>query len=201
MSTETVPPADFESSEFWEQNKNKVIIYAGAVVAALAAYGLFQYSTLKKAADSQALYAKATTAADYENVIKTYPSSVVAGNAQLQLADQQRSEGKYDESIATLRDFIAKHPKHPLIAGAWTSLGSTYEAQGKKDEALDAYQQGATKYPNGYTTPIAMLGEARIYNLQGKKEDARRVYEDIIARFPDSVGSHEAMRELRFIKK
>jgi TolA-binding protein len=201
MSTEYVPPADFDSEDFWERNKGKLLAYAGVIGLLLASYGIYQYSVIKKTNDSQMLYAKATTEADYQNVIKTYPASVVGGDARLTLADKLRSEGKYDEAVNTLRDFIAKNPKHPLAAGAWTSLGVTYEMQNKPDEALDAYQQGATKYPDAYTTPIAMMAEARIYAQKGKSEDARRVYEDVVSRFPESIFQPQAMRELKYIKK
>jgi len=198
--TESAAP-EFDLLVFWYHNQRKILIYAAFLVAALATYGVFEFVDQQRKANSQEMYAKAETVADYRKVMQTYPGTRVAGNAALKIAEKLRAEKKYTEAIATLKEFIEKHPEHPLAAGAWTSLAATYELQGDLDKALDTYQQIASKTPNSYTTPIAIISQARIYAQKGKKDDARRLYSDVMARYQDSVFAGEASRELRFLKK
>ncbi len=191
----------FESPDFWDEHKNKIIAYAILVVLALGGYGVYAIVTQRKTAEAQSLYAQAKTVADLQTVVHDYAGTRVAGDAALELADKLRAEKKYDEAVTVLRDFIAKYPEHPLLSGAWTSLAATYELQGKLDEALDAYQQVASKYPEAYTTPIAMASQARILSQKGKKDEARNIYQNIVAQYHDSIFAREAMRELRFLKQ
>jgi len=201
MSTEPVSPEVFESPEFWEEHKNKILIYGAVILLALGGYGIYALTSQRKTAAAETAYAQAATAAEFQAVTHDYAGTTAAGNAALQLADKLRSEKKYDEAAAAARDFIAKYPDHPLIGGAWVSLATTYELQGKLDEALSTYQEAAVKYPEAYSTPLAMNSQARILTQQGKKEDAKRIYQDVVARYPQSLFAHEAMRELRFLKR
>jgi len=201
MSTEPVSPEVFEPLVFWVEHKQKILTYATIVVIAIGGYGIYEFSTEQKAAESQALFASADSVTDFQNVLKKYPGTRVGGNAALELADKLRQDKKYDEAVATLKEFIAKYPQHPLLAGAWASLASTYEMQGKLDEAFDAYQTTASKFPDAFTTPIAMMAQARISAQKGKKDDARKMYQDVAARYQESVFGREAMREQRLLKK
>ena len=201
MSTETAAPEGFDLLVFWYHNRRKILIYAGFIVAAFAVYGIFEFVNQQRRAESQQLFAKAESVADFRKVMEAYPGTRVAGNAALEIAAKLREEKKYDEAVTVLRNFIAKYPEHPLVNGAWTSLAATYELQGDLDKALDTYQQVASKSPNAFTTPVAMMAQARIYAQKGKKDDARRIYQDVLARYQDSIFGSEASRELRFLKK
>lgn len=201
MLTEPVSPESFEPLEFWDEHKTKILIYAALLIVVLGGYGIVQLVHQRRAAEAEGLYAKATSAADFRDILHAYPGTVIGGNAALEYADKLRGEKKFDEAIKVLTDFRTQFPDHPLMSGAWTSLATTYEMQGKLDQALDGYQQVISKFPGSYTTPLAMMAEGHIYAAQGKKDDARRVYQDIMARYAESGYARDAMRELQFLRK
>ena len=201
MSSEPVSSDLYASSDFWEDNKTKILAYGILLIVVLGGYGIYFVNSQRKEAAAKANYAAASSAAELQAVVRDYAGSRVAGDASLQLADKLREEKKYGEAETVLLDFIAKNPDHPLVGGAWISLASTYEFKGKLDKALDTYQQAATKFPNAYTAPIALVSQGRILIEQKKPDDAKRIYEDVVARYPDSIFARESMRELRFLKR
>jgi len=201
MASEPSYYENLEPLEFWDLHKSKIIAYGSLALLAAIAYSVYAIQSQNRENAARALYAEATTPADYQAVIEKASGSVVAGDASLQLADSLRSEKKYDEAIATLREFIDREPKHPLISGAWLSLATTFELQGKTDEAIASYQKTASQFPTAYSAPLAKMGEARLLAASGKKEEARMVYENIMAQHPESPVVREAQRELIFLKQ
>jgi TolA-binding protein len=200
-STAAIPQTEFDPQIFWDQHKNKIIIYGGLFIVALIIWAISEYTSHARAAAASAMLAHASKAEDYKALIEKYPRSVAAGDASLLLGKQQRDEKKYDDAIATLRNFTEKSPEHPLVHAGLLSLAETLQAQGKIDEALSTYQQVATKYPDSYSAPIATLAQASLLKSQGKTEDARRIYENFIGQFQDSTFTQEAMRELKLMRK
>ena len=201
MPTDPAPTVHLNPLEIWYMYRAKILTYGGIVLAALVIFAAYQIYDYRRTTQSQALYEKAQTPADFQAVIDQYPGTTAAGNAALRAADKLRAEKKYDEAVAVLRHFIDKYPTHPFAAGGWISLASTYEMQGKLDQALEANTSAISKYPDAYTTPLAMLAQARISLQQGKKADARRIYQDVAGRFQQSIYAREAIRELHFIQK
>lgn len=195
------PPAGFEPADFWDQHKGKIILYGSLLLIGLIAFAIFQSTKQKRLAEAQRMFANATTAENFREISTRFPKTVVAANAQLLLAGQQRAEKKYDEAVATLKAFVDQHPAHPLGGGAWTSLGATYELQGKTDEALDAYRQAAAKYPSTFSAPLALISQAKLWKVRGRIDEAKRAYENLSVQFPESRFVAEAMRALQELKE
>lgn len=200
---ETIPPVEtgFDPLAFWIKYRRVIMMFLALFVIALSIAAIAQYLQHRKRTASQALFARAQGAEDYQKVIAEYPDTPVAGNARLLLADKQRGEGKLDEAAATLRTFTEKQPEHPLISGAWTSLAATLEAQSKPEEALGIYQRVTTQFPNTFSVPVALMAQGRLLHVQTKTEEAKRIYEQVMTRFPESQFAAEAERELRLLKK
>jgi TolA-binding protein len=199
--TETAPDTGFDPVLFWQLHKTKIIIYAVLILAGLAVFAAYQLTTEKTKADARRAFADAKSGEKYREVAKKYPGTVAAGNAQLLLAEQLRKDRKYDDAIATLRDFIKASPQHPLASSAWLSLGETLEAAGNTDEALDTYQQTASKFPESYAAPIAAMARADLLKGKGKPEEAKQSYENIVSQFPESMFANEAKERLRLLPK
>ena len=198
---DVVPPHGFDPMQFWLENKSKVLLFAGLLVVALMAYAAYEVSNDHAQAEARRAFAEAKSEDDYRNVARQFSKSVVAGDARLLLAGRQREAKKYDESVATLRGFIADSPKHPLLSSAWLALGETLSAGGKTTEALDTFQQTATKFPDSYAAPLSMVARAKLLKSLGKMDEAKRAYESVISQFPESILSREAMREMQLMKK
>jgi TolA-binding protein len=200
-NTEEAVPAGFDPIVFWMENKSKIITYAALLLAGLAAFAAYQISTQHNKTASEALFAQAVKPDEFRQVIQKYPRSIAAGNAQLMLAEALRSEKKFDEALATLRDFVNQFPDHPLAAGGALGIATTLESQGKIDEAFDAYQQVSVKYSNSYAAPVALMAQGNILAAKGKTEDAKRTYENVVSQFPESIFSQQAMQSAKLLHK
>lgn len=191
----------FDPIAFWMENKGKVLLYGGLLIAALIACAFYQISTEKAQAAARQAFAEASSADAYRKVAQEYPKSVVAGDARLLLAGQLRDEKKYDEALATLKAFIDGSPEHPLISSAYLSRAETLAASGKIDEALAAFQEITTKFLSSYAAPLAMVERAKLLKKQGKTDEARRAFESVRSQFPESAFEQEVMREMYLLKK
>ena len=202
-STETKPTVEeeFDMLAFWIQHKSKVVLFIGFLVVGLLVFAIFQYTQYKGRESAARDFANAKTVEDWRRVAASHPSSPVAGNALLLVADKLREEKKFDESTAVLKDIVAKYPDHPLISGAWMSLAVNLEAQEKVDEALADYQKVVASYPTSFSAPSALIAQARIYKGKGKTDEAKRAYEAVIAQYPDNIMARVAMQENGRLKK
>ncbi|HEY3898572.1 MAG TPA: tetratricopeptide repeat protein [Chthoniobacter sp.] len=202
-TTTTTPPADtgFDPLVFWFHHQQKILIFLGIVVVALAAYGISEYVGMRRNDAAQVQLSTAHTVDEYRKVIAEYGGTPAAGDAYLLLAAKLRGEGKFDESNTALHTFIDKYPENQMISGAWTSLAANLEAQKKVDEALAMYQKVSTSFANSFSAPIALLAQARILAEKGRTEDARKIYEQVMAQYPENLASREANQEVRKLKK
>lgn len=195
------PEIGFDPLVFWVKHQQKIFLFVGLFVAALAIYFLTQVMQSRRmTAASQAL-AAATTPDNWRQVIKDYEGTAAGGNAHLLLADQLRKENKLDEAVSILRAFVDSYPNHPLLSGGLTSLAATLEEQGKTDEALDIYQKVSTTYSTSFSTPIALLAQARISKTQNKIDEAKRLYDQVINQFPETPFAQQAQRDSGLLKK
>lgn len=201
--TPTTPPPEtgFDPLVFWIQHRQKIVLFAGIFVAALAIYFISEIAATKKRESSARMLAEAKDAEGWRKVSARYAGTAAGGNALLLLGEQLRKEGKFDESAATLRQFIDQYSDHPLISGGWTSLAATLEAQGKADEALSTYQKVSTTFATSFSAPVALLGQARIFQEKGKTDEARRLYDQVINQYQESIFAQLAMRENQGLKK
>ena len=201
--TETKPivEEEFDLLAFWIQHKSKVLFFIVLLIVGLLAFAIFQYTQYKARESAANDYAGAKTVEDLRRVAASHPSSPVAGNALLRVAEKLRVENKIDESTAALKDFIAKYPGHSLISGAWMSLAVNLEAQEKTDDALVNYQKIVASYPTSFSAPAALVAQARIFKAKGKIDEAKRAYETVIAQYPDNIMARLAAQENGRLKK
>ena len=200
--TTTPPPeAGFDPLAFWILHRQKIVLFVGVFVAALAIYFISEIMAARKRDASARLLAEAKDGDGWRKVIAEYGGTAAAGDAHLLLAEQLRKDGKLDESASTLRQFIDKYPEHPLLSGAWTSLGATLEAQGKTDEALSTYQKVTTTFATSFSVPGALLSQARIFKEKEKTDEAKRLYDQVINQYPETIFAQLAMRETQQLKK
>lgn len=190
----------FDPVLFWHEHKSKIILYSVLLIAGLTIYALYSVNQHKKSAEARTQLASAKTIEDYAKVASDFPGTLTAAHAQMLLAEKQRKEKKYTDSIATLRKLIADNPDYPLLPGAYLSLAETQQANGQTDDALLTYRDIVNNYANSYAAPFAALAKGHIYRAQGNKEEARKAYEAVISQFPDSELIQEASRALGELK-
>ncbi len=200
-TTPAPPETDFDPLAFWILHRQKIVLFTGLFLTALAIYFISEFMAAQKREASARLLAEAKDVDGWRKVIAQYAGSPAAGDALLLVAEQLRKDGKFDESATAARQFIDQYPEHPLLSGAWTSLGATLEAQGKGDEALSTYQKVSTTFANSFSAPVALLGQARIFKEKGKTEEAKRLFEQVINQYQETIFAQLAMRETQQLKK
>src|SRR2546425_13112059 len=94
--SEVVPDPSFEPHIFWEQHKQKLVIYGSLLLGALLIFAIYQYTTEQRKEAAGAALAQAAKADDYKSVMEKYPRTIAAGDAALLLARNLREEKKYD---------------------------------------------------------------------------------------------------------
>lgn len=190
-----------EADFFWEEHKTKIIAVLAVALLAIAGYATWQFVMTQSNAKAAAAFDAAHSTAELQDFVKNFPNSVAAGNAQLLIANNQRSEGKIDDALKTLTDFTSKRPEHPLIADAWFSYAVTLEVKKDIPKALETYASVASKYGQTSTAPAALSAQARLTRQQGDIKKARDLYENLVQRFPASIWAQEAQQELNRLPK
>ena len=196
-------PADagFDPLEWWIRHKGKVMLYGALLVGGLAIYTLYEMSQRRTREASIKAFAAAGTADELRAVTSNYPNTVAGGNARLMLADTLRDEGKLDEAVTILRDFLARKGEHPLLPGAHASLAATLEQQGKLDEALAAYQQVTNNFSQSFAAPGALMATGRIFKAQGRMEEAKQAFDTVSTRFQGSAFGQQAVRQSTLVER
>ncbi|MBE2181266.1 MAG: tetratricopeptide repeat protein [Chthoniobacterales bacterium] len=191
------PELELTSSDlFWQEHWRKFVVGLVAVVVAILVVGAWMLYTSHERTSSEALYSLADTPEALREVIEKYPGSVPAGNAQLRLATLLRSEGKLDEAVKELDEFLARHSNHPLAGAAWLTLGEVRQMQGDKEAALEAYRKASASYPKSYAAPLALLAEAKLIASQGSEGEARAILESVGITYPGTPAAMVAGGEL-----
>ena len=196
----TGPDLGLEAEIFWDRHKAKVI---GALVLALAAilgYSIFLFMRASALASANAQLSAAKTLDDLKKVVADHPTSVVAGDAYLVLAQKQAEAKEYEAAAASAQAVTEKYPDHPLVGAAWLALGANLEAAGKLDQADIAYKTVTDRPADEFAVPLALLARANLARLRGNTVEARRFLDDVLARYPGSGPAMQAEQDKRFLR-
>ncbi|MEO7932720.1 MAG: tetratricopeptide repeat protein [Chthoniobacterales bacterium] len=185
-----------EADFFFEENKGKILTFIVVALLALGGWIFYQYHEGQTRSEQAAVFYAAKTTNDWKAIIAKYPGTIIAGNAQLLLADKLRDENKLDDAIALLSDFTKNAPTHPLIAQGWLSYAGTLEMKGDLPKATQTYANIAVQFGSTEAAPAALSAQARLVKKAGDAKKAREIYENIVQRFPASIEAQEAQQEL-----
>jgi predicted negative regulator of RcsB-dependent stress response len=176
-------PNAFE--QFLDRNQKSIFVFAILLIIAAIAAVVYRGVEASKAQSAGIALIKADDVPAYQSVIDSNPSSPAAGSAMILLANAQWSSGKKDESIATLRKFIAEYPTHPALYTAKASLGTKLISQGKSGDATTVLEEISTDAPGNYMAPFALISLGDIAKNAGDLEKAESYYSKV-QKFPDS---------------
>ena len=83
---------------------------------------------------------------EYEALLKNYPKSICAVEAQYQVAECYYNLKKYDEAIDNYKKFAEKYPQGSRSRMALYRVGYVYQEAQKFQEAYDQYQKLIRQY-------------------------------------------------------
>jgi tetratricopeptide (TPR) repeat protein len=195
MAEPSRPIPSFDPEVFWALHKQKIVL--GAVLAVLILLGGSVYFGIQaiQTQNAEKAYSQANSIEGWQAVIRQFPNSVAAGNANLRIAAKLREDGKYQESDSNYETLIRQYTKYPLVVNGYMGLAANAELEKNLDKALDYYRKVIALFGNSFQAPMALLHEARITAARGSLKEARTLYESIVQRFPESIAAGIASRE------
>lgn len=171
-----IPQAPGAFEQFLDRNQKSVAAIAVLVVLGAIAFVVLRgINDGKETAAAHALF-MADEAGALKQVADDHAGSRAAGSALLLLAERQWKDGEKDQSIETLRAFLADHPSHPALGTARASLGSKLMAQGANDAAVEVFRALAEDPAQSFIAPFALISLGDIAREGGDKSAAREYY-------------------------
>jgi TolA-binding protein len=191
-------PNAFEA--FLDRNQKGIVVLA--ILLCIGAVGLVVYRGIEKSREESAGIAlnKANDTSSYQAVVKDHPNTIAAGSAMTLLANSQWSEGKKDDSIATLQKFLQDDPEHPAGPTAKASLGAKLMAQGKNGDAAKVFEEVTADPAARYVAPFALISLGDISKAAGDLEKAETFYSKVRTDFADSSFADAAGRRIAILK-
>jgi TolA-binding protein len=189
------PVSTFDLEIFCTLHKQKILIGAALVIAAVLGTSLYFGFQAIQSQKAEAAYAAADSVDGWQAVIRQFPSGIAAGNSYLQIAVKLRDDGKYQESDSAYDSFIHHFPKHPLLVDGYMGLAANAELEKHPDKALEYYKDVSVQFGSSYQAPMALYHQARLTEATGQLKEARQLFESVVQRYPESVAAGVAGRE------
>ena len=183
------PPPVSPLEQYVESNARTLVtgfLVFLVVVVAIAAFSYYNHRSAEAAATEAA---QVKTVEDCDLVVQHHPGTTAAGDALLFKAKLLWDQNKKDQSVATLRDFVAKYTSHPFIAQGTLGLATRLEAMGNKNEIEEArglYEKLSKEQGKSDVGTLAQLRLADMQWNEGKVEEARKIYESLPSRMTGS---------------
>jgi TolA-binding protein len=196
---EQAPTQPAQSDAFYDflawldRNKKQVALGVGAVLVAIAGYGLYSWNKQStELSANDALFALPSGMAQsrgtpapkpdaYIKVAEEYRNTSAGERAEMLAAGSLFSNGDYAKSQAAFEKFMSDRPESPLKPQAAFGVAACLEAQGKADAAKAKYQEVAQQYRAKNVAPLAKLSQARMLETEGKLDEALKIYQEMEA--------------------
>ena len=106
----------------------------------------------------------------WEELLKTYPDSEYADDAQLNIGDAEFQQNRFEQAIAAYNLVIQKYPNGNQVSTAYYKLGAAHERLQRYDSARAAWQQLLKQFPNSAEAGLATQSLKRIERAQGTQK-------------------------------
>lgn len=198
---QTPPPPEetiqLPVDEFWESYKHLIFAGVGIVVIIAAVIVAWIVHTHNVRVESEARFAAANSITELRAVVDDFLGAVVAANALLLIAAEQRAAGDTPASDATYAELLERFPAYALAGGAALGIAQNEQRLGNTDAALANLRETADRFPDSYAAPYALLMQAEILLREGRGEEGERVLRSIILQYPETPSAQIAGRQLR----
>jgi tol-pal system protein YbgF len=103
----------------------------------------------------------------FEEYIKSFPRSELAGDAQFFIGETYYVQGQYREAVVAYDQVIASYPASKKIPDTYFKRGLALNALGQVDRARESWEYVLKNYPN---SDAGRLARQRLDQLQRKDE-------------------------------
>ncbi|MBB6462691.1 tetratricopeptide repeat protein [Flammeovirga kamogawensis] len=198
-----------ESQDFFDKNKNAILIAVGVVVAAVAGYFLYGVNLEKQNTEAQAELAPAVFYFEKDSLGKALNGDGNLTGGFLEIADEYSGTkaanlatyyagvsymkmGEYAKAITHLDAFSAKDEL--VQARAYALVGDANVELEKYPEAISSYKEAIAYKQNKEFTPSYMMKLAFTYEAAGDNAKALDTYNDLLAKYPKVQEANDAKK-------
>jgi outer membrane protein assembly factor BamD (BamD/ComL family) len=191
----------------WYKNRQRSILAAAAILAAVAVVAWFIVASGKRKEEFAARSLnQARTAAEAGNLplasselqklISAYKGTDAANEAVITLNQVRMINGQNELAVGGLREFLSGNPPEKYRTPAAGLLGAALENAKQWEEAAKAYTQASNTAEVDYLKAQYLVDAGRAYRMGGKLDDASRAYRTILQKYPKSNSVTEAQVRL-----
>lgn len=131
---------------------------------------------------------------------KKNPGSLAATNAALPLAQALLREGKPDEALPLIDDYLKKaDPNDLLRASAYEARGYAFEAEKKYDDAMAAFDELAKQNKSDFMKGMGLYHRARMLLLKGDTAAGAKQLSEIESIAPGSSAARLAKERIALL--
>jgi tol-pal system protein YbgF len=104
----------------------------------------------------------ATAVTGFEALLRTFPTSEAAAEAQFMLGQTYSQQKRYGDAVNAFNAAIQKYPRSTFVPEAYYQRGKAQESLGQPEAARASYEQLLKTYPD---TPSAGLAKQALDRL------------------------------------
>jgi outer membrane protein assembly factor BamD (BamD/ComL family) len=206
-SKEQAAPPGAASQLPWYRDRQRQLLAALVVLAAIAAVGWFITASAQRKEEFAARSLNQARAAaeagnlplassELQRLITTYRGTDAAHEAVITLNQVRMVNGQNELAVVGLREFLATKPPAKYTAPAYGLLGVALENSKRWVEAATAYTEASNAADVPYLKASYLVDAGRAYREGGRIEDAARSYRTVLQKYSDSPSFTEAQIRL-----
>jgi tol-pal system protein YbgF len=104
----------------------------------------------------------ATAVTGFEALLRTFPSSEAAAEAQFMLGLTYFQQRRYGDAVTAYNATIQKYPRSTFVPEAYYQRGKAQESLGQLDAARGSYEQLLKSYPDTSSAGLAKQAVDRL---------------------------------------
>ncbi len=201
--SEAAPP----KPSAWYRNRQRQIIAAAVVVAALALVGWFVMASAQRKEEFAARSLNQARAAaeagnlplassELQKLISAYGGTDAASEAVITLNQVRMVNGQNELAVVGLRDFLKTNPPVQYRTPAQGLLAAALENSKRWVDAGNAYTDASKVAEVEYLKAKYLVDAGRAYREGGKLEEATRAYRTVVEKYPKAPSVTEAQVRL-----
>ena len=205
--TRTASTAAPAVSPPWYRNRQRYIIAAAALVAAMAVVAWFIMASGKRKEEFAARSLNQARAAaeagnlplassELQKLISAYKGTDAASEAVITLNQVRMINGQNELAVVGLREFLGGDPPEQYRTPAYGLLAAALENAKNWEEAGKAYTEASNTAEVEYLKAQYLIDAGRAYRLGGKLDQAAAAYRTILQKYPKSSSVTEAQVRL-----
>jgi hypothetical protein len=174
---------EHQLKQLWDRYGSLLYMACGAVAIGILGKGGWDYLNAQKELGIQKEFAQCVSTDSFRSFAANHPGHPLTGAAELTVADNSYTAGRYAEAQGAYTSAIADLPKGPIQARAMVGLAMCQVLTGDTSDA----EAGLRKLMNdtgivktirceaGYHLAVLMLGTGRGAEVQGLAEQLLRI--------------------------